>query len=330
MPAPSTEVTAINGVLASPAEMRHSRLKAFVAICVALAPSAAGCSDPGANGSSSGTSSVVNEYESASGVSPPSPAGGDTLIELSLRPPVSDEAALEVLRQRQVQTCMQSRGFSYYYPPLYALETGIAYRNASLQLAFPMGDPSRTSDNLGPPPNDSDPNAAYIASLSAGQRQPYFDALLGTTDKEAGAGQTASSSGCLAQSQRKLFGGQINADQAQAAIANMFQDVIVATAADGNVIATSNGWVTCMRSAGFTYQTFAEAAEARQTELAGSDRLGAQLSADKSCSHSSGLAATFRSTFDEKFQVAIQERLPMLDAFLTARKAAIQRALTLE
>jgi hypothetical protein len=243
----------------------------------------------------------------------------------SWRLPVADEAAASVALQNQVSECMQERGFDHLSPELSDLTEGIRYRN--LAEAYDGRPATHASTTIGPAPTESDPNSEIIASLSESERTLYFANLVGSgqevVEVEGFDGSTirANADGCYAKARLEIFGSLQELADIEWLVGNLHSAAVASASVDEHVLDATLEWSMCMQAYGYNFAAFSEAAEARAT-VAGPE-FETQLSADISCTESSGLGDAFSVAYEDVVEEYLDKNAEALQWYQQRQLATI-------
>lgn len=151
-----------------------------------------------------------------------------------------------------IAACMKREGFEYTPDaqdiPKDAVESLVGNRKAFVQK-YGYG----ISTFVEPPRAGAvDPNAAYLAKLSAADRRAYRVALIGVDSDDPGAAApsgVANTKSCVGQAQRALYG-----DMARyAALISKFDELDRRLQADPKVVKAVREWSACMKASGYRY-----------------------------------------------------------------------------
>ncbi|MEU9199299.1 hypothetical protein [Streptomyces sp. NPDC048332] len=268
----------------------------------------------------------------------PRPLGG------VLDPTAAEYTALHRAEELEVRTCMESRGFDYEVRPVgdvrrKAAESpyGLLTRSRAGQDGYGL-----TAERLRKP--TADPNARRVSTLAARDRRAWEEALKGAADGpreqiELPDGPTVSvpTDSCVTAASRALYGTSWYRNRL--ALQNLRNSIVADTLDHPLVKSAEQKWSACMRDEGFRYEDRQVPVKALHERLAAAGSDPAALRAtgreelriavrDAACQARTGLAEQVLRAQKQVEKALPAARTSMLNAFRTARRAALERAET--
>ena len=200
--------------------------------------------------------------------------------------PVSDPDALtdqttqlQVEAERRIAECMRAQGFEYTpvdYSQFAELDAAIAFDGKEFAEEYGFGvATSIGGDFAGIAEGFSDPNGDYLSSLSAGEQEAYFNALVGgsLTIDSFDEAQDFEPAGCQGEAYEAAFGSFASFDEFGDELDAMEEQI----ASDPRVVEANASWAACMFDRGYGYTDAEDARsdiERRYDELVRSDTGG--------------------------------------------------------
>ena len=170
-----------------------------------------------------------------------------------------------------VTACMRSKGWQYAAPPANAVMT-MSFGNLGddFRERYGYGLSTRPPIENASPDTNTDPNQAYLASLSEADKAQWTEDLYGKQDlKPNAAGDTGTGGGggapaaggmvavaggaiggCFGEAQTKV---QQNDPSTSKAVIDRVQQLQSSMQHDPRMIDAQQKWSACMKTAGFTY-----------------------------------------------------------------------------
>ncbi|MET9686685.1 hypothetical protein [Streptomyces coeruleorubidus] len=281
--------------------------------------------------------SQASGHESAAESQPdPRPLGGAVHFT------AAESAALHHAEERNVQECMEKRGFDYSLVPVGDVDRTVAASRYGLltQHRAAQDGYGLTAQRLAKP--HADPNARGRAALSERERRAWGEALRGAADGPRqeialpdGPTVTIPLDSCVSVARQELYGPDW--DRQYYTLQGLSNSIAEDTLAHPLVTAAEQKWVTCMHDEGFRYQGPEDPRKAvrKQLDAARSDS-AAILAAgeeelriaqrDAACQAEVGLAEQITRAQKQVEKALPQARTSMLKDFRKARRAALKRA----
>jgi hypothetical protein len=290
----------------------------------------AGCRSSTSSGSSAGTQPPGTET-SASNSTDESSNGtvvsdGAAVVDpetLMLLP--DDRALLTAVEDALTAKCMQAAGFEYSAVALSTAEASARGSEEAFKQNFPFtGDSSVSYASVGPEAVDST-NVDYLSSLSPAEQERYNLVLAGDWDDTVevdlnGSPMATPRSGCISEARVAMYGSLEDALISQFFVGNLRNLALGNTMADPTVAAAIESWVACMGSAGFSFQSFAEA---RSYAYSNSNVAGVVAQADADCVAQGSLGSTFSSVYNEQLVSQIEAYQGYLEDVAASTAAAL-------
>ncbi len=162
-----------------------------------------------------------------------------------------------------VQQCMERKGFPYLPRALTPLEQDLTRRYGLVDLELARTYGYQHPDHLegsGPPPG-----LEYVEAMSPQEKAAWDDAYLGTktrgVDVEPGGRKELilKIGGCLPTAQQRVYGSLDRRAALSAGLQRLGAAAFAEAGAQRGVRRAKDGWVSCMRRAGYDYRSFEHA-----------------------------------------------------------------------
>lgn len=250
----------------------------------------------------------------------------------------AETALLAAAEEELVERCMERRGFKYWpaAPPAPDELRDFPYVVDDLAWARRHGygsDLSREAARL----QKSDPNAAYAEGLSPKRRTAYAVARNGDGRRSlrvtipSGASVGQNSTGCIAESQRQLYGDFQEWFRASTVAGNL-PDRGRDVRRDPRMRAAVAEWSSCMKKKGHQYSSPLQLQKSltKAADGTGADRTRRTeirlATAEASCARSTRLSATVRALTRHFDRAAGTKYGKYIEARNRMRLAALERA----
>ncbi|MES5820860.1 hypothetical protein [Streptomyces sp. RG80] len=180
-------------------------------------------------------------------------------------------------QQRLIGACMRRQGFEFWETARLSLEEsrtlGYVLDDVAWARKYGYGSRLQAQDAAARAAN---PNLAYRKRLSEQRRQAYDEALDGgldvpvmTVEIPGGGSVRKQMGGCVAESEKKLYGDPREWFRAEKIAGNLRALYVPRVLADHRFSAAQNAWSQCMKRSGYDYK---DPGASRQAAIAQSDR----------------------------------------------------------
>lgn len=243
--------------------------------------------------------------------------------------------AEETLQSR----CMMDQGFEYQVVPL-PTDTPVLepYGHDDVELSqaegYGLDLKSSMSAEFGDAEVVADPNAAYVASLSAARQRAFTEALFGPPGGKVGSADLPNGTsigfpleGCLADARAELYKDGETYMSAVSIIDNLATEVQTRVTAHDDYIRARDQWRSCMNDRGYDVERPSDA-----VALAIAEGNLAEIDiavADAECSRSTSLVTTAERLEAQVWVDVLDDNAGVIDAYRELRDDAIERARSL-
>ncbi|MFI1397100.1 hypothetical protein [Streptomyces sp. NPDC020681] len=259
--------------------------------------------------------------------------------------PLTDAEQLRIsdAQQQLITTCMARQGFAYFEAQKLSLEESrtLGYVSDDIAWARKHGYGSRIrakEDRV----RRSNPNIAYRKSLPEERRKAWdralddaLDAPVMVADVPGGGTYRKQVGGCVAESERKLYGDPKAWFQAEKTSGSLRPMYVPKVLADRQFAAALNAWAQCMKRAGHPYKDPGEARQAAMTR-AGQSSTDESFAAERKLAVADATCARdteLRSIGNERETHYVNRLRPQygeaLDAYARMQHQALARAVEL-
>lgn len=227
-----------------------------------LSSSDSGASDTTADSPAEPTSSAEADASESASTADDSATGYESPVAELFGIPVSDGDALsdqttqlQAEAERHTATCMREQGFEYKpvdYSQFEDLGSALAFEGEEFAKEYGFGIATSIDGNFEELAESFvDPNQEYLLSLSGGEQEAYFNALMGgsLTIDSFDETQEFEPAGCQGEAYEEAFSSFANFDEFGDELDAMEQQM----ESDPRVVEANASWAACMFDRGYGY-----------------------------------------------------------------------------